>query len=155
DADLLLHVVDGSEPAPEEQVQAVREVLAEIGSKRAEALPPELIVINKSDASDEVSLARLRHLLPEAHVGSAHTRQGVPELVATLSERLPRPGTVVAVLVPYARGDLVARAHAHGEALSEQPTPSGTRLCPRVRADVAAALAPYRMRAEAVGDPVV
>src|SRR5690606_23594883 len=87
DADLLLHVVDGSDPAPEEQVQAVREVLAEIGSKRAEALPPELIVINKSDASDEVSLARLRHLLPEAHVVPAHTRQGVPELVATLSER--------------------------------------------------------------------
>jgi len=155
DADLLLHVVDGSDPAPEEQVQAVREVLAEIGSKRAEALPPELIVINKSDASDEVSLARLRHLLPEAHVVSAHTRQGVPELVATLSERLPRPDTVVDVLVPYARGELVARAHADGEVLSEEHTADGTRLCARVHADLAGALEPYRMSAEAVGDPVV
>src|SRR5690606_33686731 len=155
DADLLLHVVDGSDPAPEEQVQAVREVLAEIGSKRAEALPPELIVINKSDASDEVSLARRRHLLPEAQVVSAHTRQGVPELVATLSERLPRPDTVVDVLVPYARGELVARAHADGEVLSEEHTADGTRLCARVHADLAGALEPYRMSAEAVGDPVV
>lgn len=153
DADVLLHVVDGADPAPEEQVQTVRTVLAEIGSQRSESLPPELIVINKADAADAVSLARLRHLLPDAHVVSARTQEGVEKLVAALSDRLPRPETPVDVLVPYARGELVARAHAEGEILSEDHTADGTRLCVRVHADLAGALEPYRTAAGGVTEP--
>ncbi len=48
DADLVLHVVDGSDAQPEEQVSAVREVLAEIDATKV----PEIIVVNKIDAAD-------------------------------------------------------------------------------------------------------
>src|SRR5689334_15239000 len=56
DADLILHVVDGSDADPEAQIGAVREVLREVGA----ADVPELIVINKADIADEMSIARIR-----------------------------------------------------------------------------------------------
>ncbi|TLW92220.1 GTPase HflX [Saccharomonospora piscinae] len=143
DADLLLHVVDGAAPAPEDQVSAVREVLAEIGQKRDAPLPPELVVVNKADEASDVALARLRHLLPEAVVVSAHSGQGIDSLVAEIAERLPRPEAEVDVVVPYTRGELVARVHADGEVLAEEHRPEGTRLRARVHADLAAALADY------------
>jgi GTP-binding protein HflX len=143
DADLLVHVVDGSDPAPEEQVSAVREVLGEITRKRKEPLPPELLVINKIDASDEVSLARLRHALAGSVPVSARTGAGIAELVEVIADRLPRPEVTVEVLVPYTRGELVARAHADGEVLEEEHVEDGTRLLVRVRPDFAAALREY------------
>ncbi|ASR37486.1 GTPase HflX [Prauserella marina] len=143
DADLLLHVVDGSAPAPEEQVRAVRDVLGDIGRRRSEPLPPELIVINKADTADELTLARLRHLLPDAIVVSARQGTGVQALIEELAARLPRPEVIVDVLVPYDRGELVARAHADGEVLAEEHTPEGTRLRARVHPDLAAALQAY------------
>ncbi|WP_116101637.1 GTPase HflX [Amycolatopsis thermalba] len=143
DADLLLHVVDGSDPAPEEQVNAVRQVLAEITRSHESPLPPELIVINKADAADELALVRLRHLLPGAIVVSAKTGEGVAELVETLAGVLPRPDVVVDALVPYTRGELVARVHSEGEVLTEEHLPEGTRLSARVRPDVASALEDY------------
>ncbi|WP_409182134.1 GTPase HflX [Amycolatopsis sp. VS8301801F10] len=150
DADLLLHVVDGSDPAPEDQVNAVREVLAEITRSRKEPLPPELLVINKADAADDVTLARLRHALPGSVQISARTGSGVADLAEVLAERLPRAETVIDVLVPYSRGELVSRAHAEGEVLEEEHVADGTRLKVRVRADLAAALRAFETNASAL-----
>ncbi|GAA3529879.1 GTPase HflX [Amycolatopsis ultiminotia] len=150
DADLLLHVVDGSDPAPEEQVNAVREVLAEITRSRKDPLPPELLVINKADTADEVTPARLRHALPGSVQVSARTGAGVSELAEVLAEQLPRPDTLVEVLVPYARGDFVARAHAEGQVLEEEHLADGTRLRVRVRPDLAAALRRFETNSSAL-----
>ncbi|WP_020671656.1 GTPase HflX [Amycolatopsis nigrescens] len=143
DADLLVHVVDGSDPAPEEQVNAVHQVLAEITQRRSDPLPPELIVINKSDAADELSLARLRHVLPRAAVVSARSGAGITELVEAIAERLPRPEVVIEAVVPYTRGELVARVHADGEILTEEHGEHGTRLRAKVHPELAAALKGY------------
>ena len=56
EADLILHVVDGSHPDPEQQIASVRQVFAEIDATDI----PELIVINKIDAADETQLRQLR-----------------------------------------------------------------------------------------------
>ncbi|MEU8416681.1 GTPase HflX [Amycolatopsis japonica] len=143
-ADLLVHVVDGADPTPEEQVNAVREVLAEITKRRSEPLPPELLVINKADAADEVSLARLRHQLAGSVQVSARTGTGVTELAEVIAERLPRPEVVVEVLIPYSRGELVSRAHADGEVLEEEHVETGTRLVVRGRPELAAALSDFQ-----------
>ncbi|WP_420807852.1 GTPase HflX [Amycolatopsis antarctica] len=143
DADLLVHVVDGADQAPEEQVNAVHEVLAEITGKRTEPLPPELLVINKSDAADEIALARLRHVLPGSIAVSARTGEGVPALAEAIAVRLPRPEVVVEVLIPYTRGELVSRTHADGEVLAEDHVEDGTRLRARVHPDLAAALSEF------------
>ncbi|WP_414937317.1 GTPase HflX [Amycolatopsis sp. cmx-11-51] len=143
-ADLLVHVVDGADPTPEEQVNAVREVLAEITKRRSEPLPPELLVINKADAADEVSLARLRHQLAGSVQVSARTGTGITELAEVIAERLPRPEIVVEVLIPYSRGELVSRAHADGEVLKEEHVETGTRLLVRGRPELAAALSDFQ-----------
>ncbi|MFC0545588.1 GTPase HflX [Kutzneria chonburiensis] len=140
DADLLLHVVDGSDARPEWQVSAVREVLGQIGGELDRSMPAELVVVNKIDAADEVALARLRNLLPGAMFVSAHTGDGVAALREAVASRLPAPNLLVEVLVPYTRGELVARVHAEGEVLAEDHTPEGTALKARVRGDLAGAL---------------
>ncbi len=139
EADLVLHVVDGSDPEPEEQMSAVREVLGEIGAGDL----PELIVINKADIADPLDLARLRRMEPDAIVVSAHTGEGVAELLAAIDARLPHPEVEVIAMVPYDRGDLVALVHERGEVISAEHVAEGTRLRARVRPDLAARLEQY------------
>ena len=139
DADLILHVVDAADPDPEAQIRAVREVLAEIGAVDV----PEQLVFNKIDAAHPDMLARLRRLAPDALLVSAHTGAGVDKLEAVIDERLPRPDVELTALIPYARGDLVARIHEAGEVLSTDHQPEGTLVNARVNSDLAAALRPY------------
>ena len=143
EADLVLHVVDGADAMPDEQIKAVRTVLAEVvdGAGDGAATPPELLVVNKIDATDQVSLARLRHLLPGAVFVSAHTGEGLDALVARVAELLPRPDVEVDIEVPYANGALVARVYAEGQVLSADHTEAGTRLRARVHPALASALA--------------
>lgn len=140
DADLLIHVVDGSDPAPEEQVSAVHEVLRDIDERRSESMPAELLVINKADTAESATLARLRHLFPQALPVSARTGAGVEELVAEVARTLPSPEVLVDTVVPYTRGELVARAHEDGEVLTQEHLATGTRLRARVSPELAAAL---------------
>lgn len=150
DADLLLHVVDGADAAPEEQVHAVREVLAGIAEQREAPLPPELLVINKSDVASELTLARLGNLLSEAVVVSTHTGAGVAELVDALARQLPRPDVLVDALVPYTRGELVSRAYNEGEVLVEEHVETGTQLSARVHPGLANALREFAADGAAV-----
>jgi GTP-binding protein HflX len=138
-ADLLLHVVDGSDPDPLGQIEAVRIVLAEIDAIAV----PELIVVNKIDAMTEDDVLALRRALPGAVWVSARTGEGIDELRRLVAERLPHPDVDVEVLVPYDRGDLVARVHRDGEVLAETHDEGGTRLTARVDGGLAAALADF------------
>ena len=61
----------------------------------------------------------------------------MPELLAEIERLLPRPAAEVSVLLPYARGDLLARAHREGEVLSVEHTDAGTALTARVPLDLA------------------
>ena len=136
-ADLVLHVVDAAHPDPLSQVAAVREVLADIPG----ALDvPELIVLNKADLADPVTLAALRTRLPGALTVSAYTGEGIDELRARVDEMLPRPDVAVDVVVPYSRGDLVSRVHADGEIDEVSYVEEGTRIRARVDAPLAAEL---------------
>jgi GTP-binding protein HflX len=150
DADLILHVVDSADPMPEWQVSAVREVLGEIERRRQEPMPPELVVVNKIDMANEVALARLRHLLPGAVFVSAHTGAGLTGLRERVAELLPRPEREVDVLLPYARGELVARVYREGEVLTERHTEHGTHLRARVRPDLAGVLTNFSVSGTSV-----
>jgi GTPase len=139
DADLILHVVDASDADPEAQIRAVREVLADVDALGV----PEQLVFNKVDAATPETLLRLRQLAPEAVFVSARTGAGLDELRARVEAGLPRPAIEVTVLVPYARGDLVARLHERAEVLATEHTAGGTLLHARVDAALAEALRPY------------
>ncbi|WP_127497029.1 GTPase HflX [Actinoplanes solisilvae] len=123
-ADLVVHVVDGAHPDPEGQVSAVREVLAEVNADRI----PELLVINKTDAADEETILRLKRTWPEAVFVSARSGQGIAELHQAIADKLPKPAVDLRVLLPYDRGDLVARIHRSGQVLQTRHVDDGTEL---------------------------
>ena len=128
DADLIVHVVDGSDDEPESQLTAVRAVLADIGAQDV----PELVVINKSDAAEADVLARLSRREPHSVAVSARTGAGIEELMNLIEAELPHAPVQVDVIVPYDRGDLVARAYREGELDVVEHQEAGTRLVGRV-----------------------
>ncbi|HOC12358.1 MAG TPA: GTPase HflX [Propionicimonas sp.] len=138
-ADLLLHVIDGSDPDPFGQVTAVRTVLAEIGAANV----AEQLVINKIDTAEPNELLALRGRFPDAVFVSARTGAGIADLLARVEERLPRPAIEVHALVPYDRGDLINKIHLTGEFVSSEHTENGTAVVARVNADLAGELARY------------
>jgi GTP-binding protein HflX len=118
-ADLILHVVDGSHPDPEGQLQAVRAVIAEIDAQHV----PEVVVVNKSDAADPLVLSRLQRREKHCVLVSALTGDGLSDLLAVLENEVPRLATLVRVVLPYAdtsAGSLVSRIHSEGEVLAEE-----------------------------------
>ncbi|MFI7531856.1 GTPase HflX [Streptosporangium sp. NPDC049376] len=129
DADLILHVVDGSHPDPESQLAAVREVVSEIEGARD---IPEIVVVNKADVADPVVLAQLEAREKPIVVVSARTGAGIDELMALIEREMPRFDQEVRLLVPYQRGDLISRAHKEGEVLGIEHTGDGTILHARV-----------------------
>ena len=128
DADVIVHVVDGSDDAPREQILAVREVLAEIGASTV----PEIIAINKSDVADPAHVADVLRHEPHAVVVSAHTGAGIADLLAAIEADLPGQLVDVDVLLPFERGDLISRSYKAGEVLSIDHDEAGSHLKARV-----------------------
>lgn len=140
DADLLVHVVDGSDLAPLAQIEAVRKVIGEVVADHDASAAPELLVINKIDAAGDLALAQLRRALPKALFVSAHTGDGVAALREAIAEAVPRGDVPVDVVIPYERGDLVARIHTEGQVQSTEHLADGTRVVGRVPRALAAVL---------------
>jgi GTP-binding protein HflX len=136
DADLILHVVDGSDPDPRSQLAAVREVLAEVGAGDV----PELVVINKADDADPIELKGLQLTERQSVVVSARTGDGIDDLMAEIERLLPRQFREVTVMLPYERGDLLSRAHSEGEIVHVEHGCDGTDLTARVPLGLAAEL---------------
>ncbi len=130
ESDLVVHVVDGSAPDFDGQVDAVRTVLAEIGAGGL----PELLVVNKADAivahggeADEEA----RRLMA-THDGSvkvsARTGEGIDELLVAMGDRLRVGDRVVELDIPWARGDVLAAVHREGEIVGEVAGEQSTRI---------------------------
>jgi len=133
DADVIVHVVDGSDDVPREQIAAVREVLAEIDAGDV----PEIIAINKADIADETVTAEVLRHEPHAVLVSARSGVGIGELLAAIDADLPRTLVDVDVVVPYERGDLLARVYREGDVVSVDHEEHGSHLKARVAEDLA------------------
>ena len=157
DADLLEHVVDGSDVNPLAQINAVRQVISEViadaakpavGGIGADA-PQELLVVNKVDAAGDLMLAKLRHGLPGAVFVSARTGDGIDALRRRMAELAVPTDAAVDVVIPYDRGDLLARVHADGRVQQAEHNADGTRIKARVPVALAASLRAF----SAAGEP--
>ena len=126
-SDLLVHVVDASAVDPNGQIIAVREVLAEIGADKV----PELLVINKSDL-DPDSAKRLVHEHRGAVAFSAFTGEGLNDLLLAIGDRMRALTTVIELLIPYDRGDIVATVHREGEVVSTSNEETAMRIRARL-----------------------
>jgi GTP-binding protein HflX len=140
DADLLVHVVDGSDANPLAQIDAVRTVLREVIAEHDGHAAPELLVVNKIDATIDFAMAKLRRALPGAVFVSAHTGQGLDELRRRMAELAVPTDAAIDVVIPYHRGDLVARVHADGRVQESEHNADGTRIRARVPVALAASL---------------
>ena len=119
-ADFLVHVVDSAAPDPVGQIDAVREVLTEIGAERV----PELLVFNKRDVAADVADDLVADH-PGSVAVSARTGDGIDLFLRTLADRLRSITTIVELLVPFDRGDVLASVHREGEVVSTVETGDG------------------------------
>ena len=127
EADLLVHVVDGSSMNAQKDIIAVRNVLDEIGVK---ADLPELIVFNKADiGGTEPAFVDY----PNAVQISAKTGEGVEKMMSKLSDMLRSKLDVYELLIPLTRGDLIAQVHREAQVLIEDV--QGDTLVMRARLD--------------------
>ena len=124
EADLIVHLVDGSHPDPMEQIRAVREVIDEIGGGQI----MEIIAINKADIAKPEVVMELLRKESNAYAISARTGYGVDTLVKAIEAALPKPKVEINVVIPFNRGDLVSAVHERGEIISEEYLPEGTKL---------------------------
>ncbi len=124
DADVVVHVVDGSHPDPASQITTVRDVLGDAGARDI----PEIVVFNKSDLVSPDDRLVLRGLEPHAIFVSARTGEGIAELLAAIDAILPRPSVPVDLLVPYERGDVVTMLHEKNTVLSTEYEADGTHV---------------------------
>jgi GTP-binding protein HflX len=142
DADIVVHVVDGSHPDPAAQLATVRDVIGEVGARDI----PEIVVFNKADLVDEDTRLVLRGLAPTALFVSSRTGEGIDELRSTIEATLPLPAVEIHALVPYDRGDLVSAAHESGHIVSQEHEEGGTALHAYVSERLAAEFAPFTVQ---------
>jgi GTP-binding protein HflX len=141
-SELVVHVADASSPHLDEQVDAVRRVLEEIGAGEL----PEVLALNKIDRVAGADRARLARRFPGAASVSALTGEGVEGLLGAIGEATPNPPIELEALVPWDRGDLVAMLYREGEVLNAEAEPEGTRVWARVGLRELAALRPFAVR---------
>jgi GTP-binding protein HflX len=127
-SDMVLHVADASSAELDEQIEAVRRVLGEIGA----ANMPEVLVLNKIDRMRGSERARLARRFPGSVAVSALTGEGVLGVLESVAAALPNPPVEIEALIPWSRGDLVAMLYREAEVLKADAEPDGTRVHARV-----------------------
>ncbi len=142
EADLQLHVTDAGSPQLEQQMQAVCEVLQEIGASNG----CHVVVFNKTDTLDPDARLSLERRYPAAAFVSGLAGEGLDVLTARIADEAARGSVTLTVLIPYTRGDLVAFAHERAQILSERHTDEGTQLALRVTQESEGVFEPFRLR---------
>jgi GTP-binding protein HflX len=119
EADLILHVIDASAPDRERRIEAVRQVLEEVGASEV----PMVEVYNKCDALTADERRRLQDADPAALSISAKNGDGVDELVDTVTSRLAldvRRMTLTFDPDDPAERERIARVYRHARVLEHE-----------------------------------
>jgi len=126
-ADVILHVADAASPDLEEQIDAVRRVLGEIGAGDIGAGGiPEVLTLNKIDRVSGSARARLARRFPGSVAVSALTGEGEEGLLEAVAAAVPHPPMEVTLLVPWGREDVTARLYREAEVLGTEADGEGT-----------------------------
>ena len=117
-ADILLHVCDGSSDELYQQMQAVEEVLTQIGASNI----PTICVVNKADAiKDEQPVKDGIYI-------SAKEGTGIEALKQAIIDELKKMQQEATVTIPYSRGDVLSYIHSNCKVLSEEYGETGTKI---------------------------
>ena len=138
-ADLILLVVDASDPHRELEIDAVRSVLAEIGASEIRCVT----VLNKADLLDELQLRDAAVAHPDAQVISAREGTGVRGLLYRVAREAAAGSVTMSVLVPYEKGLLMRMVHERCQVMRETYVQEGLLATVKADARMARTLAPY------------
>jgi GTP-binding protein HflX len=156
EATVLLHVVDGTHPNAVEQIQAVNEVLEDLGADDK----PVVVALNKLDrlvpaaslngAEPDLDTVRAKlgpvaELVPDAIPISAANGWGLDRVLGTLETIIEVEADFVAVqlTVPYDRSDLVNRFHGTGRVETIAHDEAGTTILGTLPAALLGRFAPF------------
>jgi GTP-binding protein HflX len=132
EADLLLHVVDASDPSFREQVRVTLDVLGEVGANQA----PHWLLFNKIDRVDPEARSALALEFPAALQLSARSRDDIDILGERIAVQFLGPLERAELFVPWSRYSLVHQIHAQCRVLAEEHEEAGTRITVRGPAQV-------------------
>ncbi|ARU42411.1 GTPase HflX [Armatimonadetes bacterium Uphvl-Ar1] len=124
-ADLLLHVVDVSNPEWEMQLEAVLQTVNDLGADSV----PMLTVFNKIDAApDPIAVRKIAAEHPGSVAISALTGEGIDDLFRMIKNAVSDRLSIVKALVPYSESNLVERAYDYGRVLKKEYRDEGIYL---------------------------
>ena len=123
-ADCILHVVDASSEEFEAQIASVQTVFDQINAQSL----PRVLVFNKCDLLPREQAEALSRRYDDALFVSAATGEGISELIERIATVASARDVHMEVLIPYQRGDLVAKAHERCRVVSEDHEETGTHI---------------------------
>ena len=124
EADLLLHVIDASQPRVDEQIAAVEAVLRELDAQDK----PVLAVFNKIDIErGRNQFPRLAERFRHFVAISATTGEGTAHLGQTIADLLRDRVAHLRLKIPAGEGRWIAALHANGKVLDQKVR--GKHLC--------------------------
>lgn len=123
-ADLLLQVMESDCPNPEEQLEIVEQVLAEMGAQER----PRFLVINKIDRTEGKAGFTPKGHFRRIYPVSALTGQGLEELREGMMAFFTKQSRNVRLLVPYSEGWVLPFLHQCGQVDVEEYTETGTKV---------------------------
>lgn len=120
EADMLIYVIDASNPQFETHIKVVDSVLSELGALGK----PTVYVYNKTDlVQEDVAYTQ------ENSIGiSAKTGKNIEKLIDIISETAPDKKREMTVLIPYNLGSLVNELHKNQKILSEEYLGEGVKI---------------------------
>lgn len=123
-SDLLCHVVDASSDNALEQVEAVEEVLEELGAKDKDTI----LVLNKIDMASEENLGSIKEATKEYETIEISAKEGInlDGLLSLIEEKLPYKMKKCEYLIPYDRSDINSYLHRNGRVLEEEYRDNGS-----------------------------
>jgi GTP-binding protein HflX len=149
EADLLLHVVDISDPHAWDQIDVVEDTLAELDATRI----PKILVLNKIDRGEQALPPALEGLGYRAVVRtSALKGRGLEELREAIGQALSETLVEMTLLIPYAQGDVLSTVHEMGVVENETHTERGVEVTVRVPPRAVGRLEAFRSANEAGED---
>jgi len=122
EADLILHVLDVSDPQLTEHYETVKDVLAQIHCDGI----PSIVVANKIDKEGSiVGMQMLKELKEDFTSVSATTGKGLDELLDMIAQDMMSDWDEIDLFVPYANGDIIAIVRNQIKILSEEINDEG------------------------------
>ncbi|HAQ58090.1 MAG TPA: GTPase HflX [Opitutae bacterium] len=139
-SNFLIHVLDVNSPEIEAHAETTLSVLHGLGADEKRIIT----VFNKIDDlwSEDIRLT-LSFRYPEALFVSAHTGEGIPELLERIEAIVESDFAQLRLIIPHNRYDLVARLHREGGVRKEEARDDGTYIVGSVPERMLSALHPF------------